>query len=205
MDQTEQTTQTPPSGSAWEQMSGWTKFLLIWLGLSCFGTLLFNGIEVASAYHEIKDPEVQSILAQTTFFTELHRMVAGVAIYCLGYIITSIAAIRGFLKRSPTAVALARIALISIVVINGLTVVESIIGSEIDKEFVSILRSLIFSVAWLVYLAKSQNVKFIIPPETRSSNSIVGYVSIGLILLGCFLTVWGAVNMEQIVNTLSAE
>ena len=110
-----------------------------------------------------------------------------------------------FVKKLPNAVTLAKIQLITLVVINSIV----LLGGDLDSSSTlsnpsRLVASLIWSVVFFIYLSTSERVKDLIPKETRhlfKGDKIFVFGTIGLILL---LFVYGVLDVAGI-NPLASK
>ena len=91
-------------------------------------------------------------------------MTAWVIVFLAFYVYFQSYTVYGFVTRKPDAVFLSKYQLIVVALFNVL----SLIGGTVEDEMVvRLIISLIWAVIWFVYLTVSEDVKDLIPPETR--------------------------------------
>ncbi len=108
----------------------------------------------------------------------------------VGFVALGIYTVVAFHKRLPNAVALAKTHLIWLAATNGLALLTGSVGNGAFDNPVRLIFSLVWAGIFFTYLTVSEDVKILIPKETRrlfkgDKIALVTVAVVILILLGC--------------------
>ena len=171
------------------EIGGFLAWYLVFVGLGSVASLIIN----LATLNLSGDYAGSWILACADIISWLFY--AGLGIYV----------IIAFVKRLPNAVTLAKIQLVTLVVINSIVLLSGDLDSSSTLSTPTrLISSLIWSVIFFIYLSSSERVKDLIPKETRhlyKADKIFIFGTIGLIFI---LFIYGVVDIAGI-NPLASK
>ena len=162
-----------------EHIHGWLGFLLFSMGLGG----VFSAIYPIFTYNV--EEYGSHFLALTDVF--LGVMLLALAIY----------SIYAFLKKKPNAVYLAKVYIIAVFVSN----IIALLSGEFEETGIGsmprLIRSLIWSIIWFLYLTLSEQVKNIIPKSYRKLFSHDYYITAAFVIVPLFMLGIGIADIQS--------
>lgn len=166
---------------------GWLSFFLFSIGLG----------GLVSALYPIFTYNVEEY---GSHFLALSDVFLGIMLLAL-----AIYSIYAFLKKKPNAVYLAKVYIIAVFVSN----IIALLSSEFEETGIGsmprLIRSLIWSIIWFLYLTLSEQVKNIIPKSYRKLFSHDYYITAAFVIVPLFMLGIGIADIQSQHDKIEAQ
>ena len=170
-----------------EHIHGWLGFLLFSMGLGG----LFSAIYPIFTYNV--EEYGSHFLALTDVFFGV--MLLALAIY----------SIYAFLKKKPNAVYLTKVYIIAVFVSNIIVLLSGEFEETGIGSMPRLIRSLIWSIIWFLYLNFSEQVKNIIPKSYRKLFSRDYYITAAFVIVPLFMLGIGIADIQSQHDKIEAQ